>query len=474
MEIQSAKVTVNKENTNKPIEKQGREKESSFLNALEKVVSKEKIVAQSGKNDGNISETDTNIKPATNEVSVQKEDSVKESSDLDSSMQSIMSMLQKFIGGKIDLETLIKGISEEVKGTVEQKDIVDLNALLTKSNTGSIKQLPLELMKDLKILGQNESLSKELESIIMAGVKDYIKTVKSDVISKPGTIEDKIRTEISTIVLKALSESQVKLTNVSQVVKVTNVSEDVKVTNIINEIKVVDNKGNVKEIQKTENIVSSFNESVNDTNKVATENAEGKQVTFQKNSMSAEDKILKSIIAPEREPGDKENIIAKTTNFISQFEAIRNEKITPDAIVINKSNFSEDIVKSVKFMQLNNLKDLTVTIAPKELGEVIIKLTMSGGIMKASITATNKEAYNILNSNLTDITSKLNTLDMKIQDFTLNIYNGDTTFFKQGSSGENSKEQNNKNPKNVLEEIEGSPLNSDIDVNSPNNVNILA
>jgi len=89
-------------------------------------------------------------------------------------------------------------------------------------------------------------------------------------------------------------------------------------------------------------------------------------------------------------------------------------------------------------MEQNDMKEMTVKLMPRELGEIVIKLTMQNGLMKANITASNKEAYNLLNSNIQDLNKLIGNEEIKIQNVTINIYNGDTTFF----SRENSKEQN--------------------------------
>ena len=96
--------------------------------------------------------------------------------------------------------------------------------------------------------------------------------------------------------------------------------------------------------------------------------------------------------------------------------------------------------KAMTYMDSNGIKDLTVKIMPKELGEVTIKLSMENGVMKANITASNKDAYNLLSSNIKDISDKLQDSNIKIQNFNIDVYNGDTTFFKDGSNGQ-SREQ---------------------------------
>ncbi|MHB9941118.1 flagellar hook-length control protein [Clostridium sporogenes] len=195
-----------------------------------------------------------------------------------------------------------------------------------------------------------------------------------------------------------------------------------------------------------------------------------------KENTSKEDKLLKGLLEDKQQSaGEKIN---KAVNFMSHLKNSTdiNELSSKEALgnlVINKNTMNADIIKSIKYMELNNVKDLTVKIMPKELGEVFIKLTMEGGIMKANIGATTKEAYNLLNSNMQLIEDKLQNSGIKVQELSLNIYNEDTTFFKQGNEkGKNSNPSKSGNKENLLsvDEIPEEENISTID----GNVNILA
>nr|WP_246582674.1 flagellar hook-length control protein FliK [Clostridium mobile] len=127
-------------------------------------------------------------------------------------------------------------------------------------------------------------------------------------------------------------------------------------------------------------------------------------------------------------------------------------------------------------METGNLKDLTVKINPKELGEVVISITMENGKMKASITANTKEAYNLINSNMSDIANKLETSQIKIQNFALNLYE-DTTFFKGEGKGHGEKQNNQGRKNSSLSAIDDSLDGDDILENISEdlrNVNTLA
>jgi flagellar hook-length control protein FliK len=167
---------------------------------------------------------------------------------------------------------------------------------------------------------------------------------------------------------------------------------------------------------------------------------------------SFEEKFLKNLLGE-----DKDDMkISKTVNFMNQFEAVKTldtSKVQTPNLVINKSDFQADVIKNIKFMEINNIKDLTVKMNPKELGEITIKITMESGIMKANISAQNKETYNLLNQNIQDISDKLKNMDIKIQSLDINIYE-DSTFFSKDSNEKNNngRQDNNRGTNRGLEE----------------------
>nr|WP_243159283.1 flagellar hook-length control protein FliK [Clostridium sp. cel8] len=126
-------------------------------------------------------------------------------------------------------------------------------------------------------------------------------------------------------------------------------------------------------------------------------------------------------------------------------------------------------------METNNIKDLTVKITPKELGDVTINLTMEDGKMKAVLTASNKNAYNIINSNLQDLSNKINNNDIKVQNFSLNLYQEDTTFFKDESERGQYREEKRRSNHTKIDSIQQDEIPiSNSEYYSENNINMLA
>lgn len=184
-----------------------------------------------------------------------------------------------------------------------------------------------------------------------------------------------------------------------------------------------------------------------------------------------EEELLKSLTTDDK----SDNQDPKITNFMNKFAIMKNDKAEAIKLpeVINQKNLAGDIIKTLKYMEINSMKNLTVKINPKELGEVVINITMEAGAMKAAITASNKEAYNLLQMNLQDINSKLNNNDVKISNLSLNVYSEDTTFHSNESGREKQNQGNNKNQSKV----QGISLDEETtkeDLGLESNVNKLA
>ena len=79
---------------------------------------------------------------------------------------------------------------------------------------------------------------------------------------------------------------------------------------------------------------------------------------------SFEDKFLNNLLGQDKD----ETKISKVVNFMSQFEVVKTAdttKVGVSNITINKNNFEVDVIKNIKFMEINNIKDLIVKMNPK-------------------------------------------------------------------------------------------------------------
>lgn len=188
-----------------------------------------------------------------------------------------------------------------------------------------------------------------------------------------------------------------------------------------------------------------------------------------------EDNLLKQLTEKDSTNNNSDKISDKILSVMNRFEVINSGKpaATEGKPMINKATFNEDFIKTVKFMDINNLKELSVKVLPKDLGEIVIRLSLDNGVMKASISAANKDTYNLLNSQLPAISNQLAEQNMTIQNFSLSLSNGENFLFSgQGNSGQNGKQQGNGGSR--LDGIEDSDVQNDTYTDDNSSLNILA
>lgn len=243
---------------------------------------------------------------------------------------------------------------------------------------------------------------------------------------------------------------------------------------VLNPSDVKDNKQNIM-LSKIKNMINSLINSSNQ-NAAVKQDIKSGAMNDSKGENTGEAQTNDSSIL-EKLTGNIDSKMDKVTNFMSMLKAsdAENTNVLPESITVNKATLPNDIIKAVKYMENNSIKNLTVKIQPKELGELYIKVTMENGELKADISASSKDAYNILNSNLLDIQNKLNDSNIKIQNFTLNAYE-DPTYFSNDSGRENHESESGSKNKRSAESFNGIEA-ADDDKNYAklsNNINLFA
>jgi flagellar hook-length control protein FliK len=374
---------------------------------------------------------------------------------------------------------------------------IDLNSQLTQ-----IENILQEISKDLvssgKVSnGQISSNSFSQNGLHELNLSDDLTQITKDFSSLVQTQQN--QTSSNNISNNVNSNLETKLSDIveclnltNQVLNSSNLSSSTMKnsdSSLFGKLRSVINS-TINELKNNSNSASTSTE--NDPSYVSTNaytsnttmnNSDLSSSTSDKNSSSKDNEFLNNLISSNGNNGNSDNNYSKVTNVINQF--INSNASTSKPVEnqlpetqIRSANFAEDVITNVKYMQNNNIKDMTVTIAPKELGQVLINVSSENGVMKASITATNKEAYNLLNSNLGEINKNLSSQAVGLDNVEVNIYNGDTTFFKDGSNSDadtNQQQQKNK-ISNVfgIENGDDSELGDLTNMYEDNNVNALA
>ena len=150
-----------------------------------------------------------------------------------------------------------------------------------------------------------------------------------------------------------------------------------------------------------------------------------------KKETSKEDKFLNSLL-----DDNKDNSVDNKINlFASRTQNVQGQNTVVRGLTVNKATFTQDLIQDVKYMSTNNLKELTVKVNPGNLGEITIKLIQEDGLMKANLKANSKETTALLSQNLAEIKKELGDQSIKISEVNIDLYNEDTTFFKDGGFG---------------------------------------
>lgn len=370
------------------------------------------------KNDNiSLKEGDNTSNNIEDKNSIIDEENVKSETNSNSEEDLILLLLQNLLNGKLDLKDLnfngesfqnsniIEGLSKEL--SVKLIDMLKQQFAIPEDKANSlVESINKQIMAMLNDLQTGENIN----NFSVADIKDIL-----------SNLSEKISKEVSS------SDIGTKLNNIGN-----EQSLKEKIQQIL-EAKLPDDNG-IQEV-KTQIVANAASNSKSEGNGLSS-------------SSGKEDKFLKELASLDKSEVDtKMDKVASFITGLNKTITTTNTAEVAKNITVNRETFVEDVIKSIKFMDQNNIKEMTVKIVPRELGEVIIKLTLENGTMKANITANNKEAYNLLNSNLQEISSKISNTEIKIQNFSMDLYNGDTTFFSNENSKEDRRQYENSSTK---------------------------
>lgn len=463
--------TLNKYSNNIALENKNTEQSNDTKTANDKndVSTKDTLKSKESDNNG-ISKPQENAKKTDKSDIKDVLESLNDSSDEKfniSDLNYALSLLQQLLSGSTSIDKIIKEnskvsasgevvVSDNAKKALKLleklciKTSVNVSDAKENKNKNNIAGLKSDLLKLFSDSDKNDNINTTKISLNVTNV-EQVKVLK-DAIS---TLIEKINNQMSKGDKKAVDTNTQNISSSSDIIKsiVKLISDKNESENVKNTFNVLDTNYDSKKMltvldEQPQNKIVDIGSSSNKSNLSDNQN-------LNKNS-SSDEKVLKNLVASDKD----DSKINKTVNFMSQFtnsavnnNDTQNNLITAEKLDVNKYNATNDILKTVKYMENNDIKSLTVKMVPKELGELSIKVSMENGVMKASISASNKDAYNIINSNISEISSKLSDMDIKIQNITIDIYNEDTTFFSNQNNNEH--EGNSNKQKNKVSKLEG-------------------
>jgi len=350
----------------------------------------------------------------------------------------------------------------------------------------------------LKDVLSNPKLSSDLKEVFKANNFDNLLNEKDGKLGQEAMklfnleLTDEVKTsDIKTIVNNLVAKVSEVLDNASTNKMVKNLDQkptvlDKLTTLISKELEVPVTK--VETNTKTNELQSLLNEQpkksdfdvlepkvqyrTTETNSNSVKVSQEDKASYTKSETTAkEDKFLSGLLSDNSKD---EKALPKVIQFTPISSTTTVSNVSNETPVVSKNTVVQDVIKTFKYMEDNSLKELTVKIKPKELGEITIKLITQGEIMKASINASNKETYDLLSSKVPEIKHALNTQNIKIEDVNIDFNDSFQSF--QSGEGNFSREERNSSQNttkySAKDSIEATDAEDDLE--TLNNLNILA
>jgi flagellar hook-length control protein FliK len=360
----------------------------------------------------------------------------------------------------VQLQATKDNLSKLKAKLTEMTQLLNSNSLNTTDNSKNL----LELMSLLNELGinikdLNHNATNNKAEAVVSQISPKTDTTQVQIIEQGkvatnqqsnalpaeanqiGNEQDKNVIPSATVKVNQSSEQGVssKNTNASDLGEIQALVSDIKkqINDLLEASRGTLNSDGVKEAKSESNIIDlsaatkfKFN---SDSSKEKSTDGNQKEV------VTKENQILKSLIK------DKEDTPVNRFTLLTNNSTIGNQAVIKTTVpVINKETVVADVIKTVKYMVTDGVKELAVKINPKELGQVIITLVQEDGAIKASIKATSKDTYNMLAQNLNEMKKSLAEQNIKVQAVDISL-NQETNNYNEGSFSNGTFQNRNSN-----------------------------
>jgi flagellar hook-length control protein FliK len=293
----------------------------------------------------------------------------------------------------------------------------------TKEALSNVKLMDLAVKDFVSNSGKNDDFVTNAQiksSSVVTEIMNLLEKVDDSQIQGNLQIDDKTKKNLQNLIETVVNDK----TQADKSIKSSADTKDIKqvILDLINIKK--DAKGNDLQQDGTnkDKITANVNSLYVTTNRFRANESNAsvdnstKKITSDSNDG---DKVLKSII------GDKDsNVQTKFSMMMDQLKNNTQAVTTPnEQPVISRNTMITDIVKSIKYMEKLDVKELTLKTNPGNLGEITIKLTLDTNNMKATLTANTKEAFSLLNDNLKELQKSLSSNGIKIPEVAIELRN---------------------------------------------------
>lgn len=414
---------------------------------------------------------------------------------------SIIEQIETLVKDKInDLDDKdANDVLEVVLSMIQSLFVNNSEQVIDSDNTGEVNNVFEMLVNNIELGNYNNELNIQDNSNEI--VKDVTNNFVSELVelleSNNVSISDKELKQVIDKInnLSVLTNEQPKVLGVDNIEEINNVdSKETDNTEVVNGLgNAVNEEVIIEEISfnnsKSKEDVNKLNKEMINKNSDYVKIEESKTSNIQENNESSllnqdeadkqfdkEDKLLKSIL---NDGNDNSTIINRFSQITSnQTNNINASKENVVVAYTTKETMEEDIIKELKYMNSNGVKDLLVRINPKELGEIAIKIVQEDGHMKAILKASSKETYTLLSQQSDQMKEQLKNNGIKIQSVDISLYEEDTTYFKgEGFSNQNFSSRHNNSSNNTSVKnnviINDDEFEEDSIIEDLNNLNIL-
>lgn len=398
---------------------------------------KEQTIKRKNKKSSNHSIKEKNKNKITNNINKNKSTDDKHIKEIVTNNEEDSLITENIL---FDLNNLLKDINDVLEKSeldkVNNNDIKKLSGLVQK-----LSQIAKIMNKqNHEITLDNSSIAKKQQ------IFSNIDKLKGDILEKElnnlissKQIESSLDVELSKLQkqfskdLEDLNTSLSKIHNLFE-----SMSNKNKAINLAKENENIRKNNNIKsKIELTDTKENSNNFNFNKENK--------------KNVDKLSGKILKTSEVRSS------NIIENIETKVSDLDQIKNKEV----IEVKNKPFAldkNDVISQIKdrlIIKVNNDNhQAKITLKPKELGDVTIRLLMKDGNLLGKISVENHEIKNLLDNNLNQLKDNLVSKGVNVEGFSVSVgqdsnFSNNNSFFNQGRQ---SSDLN-------LEEIEKSEEN---------------
>ena len=314
---------------------------------------------------------------------------------------------------------------QSIKNTLDSKS--NLNELMNIKSIFNFKTNSNELMNgDSKLIFEkNSNQLNNLKFISEAGGSSNI-----ELSNKFTLVED---------------EKSLDLNAIKQMIN--NISENKK---IISESK-VDKSLNLL-IDKIKDTIQNLENSTNEKSNYGNLDTLGilniSKIDDYKNSKN----ISKDIDCLENIASSNDNgyvaLLASNNKINTLYNNNLNNEMEIPVTEVRQEFISQDILKSVKYMKNSDIEELSIKLNPRNLGEMIIKLSKTEKDSNLVITVQDKNVLDFVNNNIEDIKNHLKDANIKINDVFINVKQDSENMFSDNLNHGFNREQNFKQNKN--------------------------